>query len=478
MANNSTVIIKNSVLFTIAPLLPKVINVFLMPIMTRYLTDVDFGISGTISAYTQAIGAFSMLGLGVVLLNSFYKTPLEYKSLWRQIYGFLNIWMIIYAVAQAVLLYFIIPEEALDNRWWIIILTNFSTVFFGPTATIGQNYYQYSKQAFPVVWRSLFASVITIIVDFVLIVYLRWGYMGWYVGTFAGTFFSNASYWYVVNYKLGLRPNYHFQWKEIKHALVVSVPTIPHYYTTYLLDGSGRMVLDRYHVPQGEIGRVSMTQQIGGLFSLIMTGMNHAISPFFMQYIKEDKEDASRKLGLVYVAVCFAGAFFVSMWSKEIFDILISNDSLKTAYPMCIAYVMALCYRPMYVIAARYNFYYEKTKQLLLISFLAGIIAVILYIVLTPFIGVWGFLVGHYIASLYYGYSGFFFSCYRQYSKMSFPYLLILLAQLVLTGLAFLLVDLIWIKIIVSLVVGIVISIVIYKNRRYFVKNKKINNRV
>ena len=82
MANDTKTIVKNSILFTIAPFLPKVINVFLMPIMTMYLTDVDFGISGTISAYSQAIGAFATLGLGVVLMNSFYKNPLEYKRLW------------------------------------------------------------------------------------------------------------------------------------------------------------------------------------------------------------------------------------------------------------------------------------------------------------------------------------------------------------------------------------------------------------
>ena len=473
MANNTTTIIKNSALFTIAPLLPKVINVFLMPIMTRYLTAVDFGISGTISAYTQAISAFSVLGLGVVLLNSFYKTPLEYKNLWKQIYGFLNIWMIVYAICQAVLLYFIIPEEAIDNRWWIIILTNFSTVFFGPVSTIGAGYYQYNKQAFPVVWRSIMASIITIIVDFLLIVYLRWGYMGWYVGTFAGHFFSNASYWYVVNFKLGLRPTYKINWSEVKHSLSVSIPTIPHYYTHYLLEGSGRMVQDQYGVPQSEIGKVSITQQIGGVFSMVMMGMDKALSPFFMQYIKEEKENTARKLGLIYVAVVFMGAFVVAVWSKEIFDILISNDALKTAYPLCIAYIMAICYRPMYVIAARYNFYYEKTKQLLLITFIAGIIAIILYIILTPLIGIWGFLVGHYIACLYYGYSGFFYSCYREHSKMRFPYLLILFIQLVLTAISFVLVGLFWVKTIVTVIMGIAMGILIIKNKHYFIKKKK-----
>lgn len=472
MSNNSTTIIKNSALFTIAPLLPKVINVFLMPIMTKYLTAVDFGISGTITAYTQAISAFAVLGLGVVLLNSFYKTPLEYKSLWKQIYGFLNLWMIVYAIVQAVLLYFIIPEEAVDNRWWIIILTNFSTVFFGPTATIGSSYYQYNKQAFPVVWRSVMASVITIIVDFVLIVNLRWGYMGWYVGTFAGHFFCNASYWYVVNFKLGLRPNYNFRWSEIRHSLSVSLPTVPHYYTSYLLDGSGRMVQAQYGIPQEEIGKVSITQQIGGLFSLLMTGMNQALSPFFMQYIKEDKERTAQKLGIAYVAIVFLMAFMASVWSKEIFDILISNDTLKTAYPLCIAYVMALCYRPMYVIAARYNFYYEKTKQLLIITFSSGIIAILLYIILTPIIGIWGFFIGHYIACLYYGYSGYFYSCYREYSKMRFPYLLIFFIQLGLTVAAYILVELLWIKIIVTLIMSTVLGVLLYKNKNYILKKK------
>lgn len=463
--SDSSVIVKNSILFTVAPILPKIINVLLMPIMTRYLTDVDFGISGTISAYSQAIAAFSLLGLNVVLLNSFYRTPGNYKNLWKQIYGFLNIWMVIYAIIQSVLLYFVIPEEAIANRWLIIILTNFSTVFFGPTATIGQSFFQYSKQAFPVVWRSVMASFLTIVVDFILIVNLRWGYMGWYIGTFAGTFFSNASYWYVVNIKLDMRPNYHFKINEIIRALSVAVPTIPHYYTSYLLDSSGRMVMDGSGISQGQIGRVNLTQQIGGVFSMVMTGVNQALSPFFMQFIKENRENTAQTLGIAYVAFSFISAFLFSIWSKEIFDILISNDVLKTTYPLCIAYVMALCYRPMYVIAARYNFYYEKTKQLLLTTFISGIIAVMLYVILTPILGVWGFLVGHYIATLYYGYSGYFYSCYREHSKMRFPFVAIFFVQIGLTGLAFLLVELLVYKVVITLMVLTALTVVFIKNK-------------
>lgn len=470
ISGNKANILKNGVLFTAAPFLPKIINVFLLPIMTMYLTDVDFGIAGTISAYTQSIGAFATLGLQVVLQNSFFKTPLEYKDTWRQIYGFLKFWMIIYALIQATILFFFIPEEAAENKWWIILLSQFSTVFFGPTGTIGNAYYIYNKESIPVVWRSVTASVITILVDFVLIVYLRWGYMGWYVGSFVGTFFTNASYWYVVHYKLDLKPIYRFKWSVIKHSLSVGAPTIPHYYTSYLLEGSGRMVMDQYNIPQGTIGQVSISQQIGDIFNAGTTGFNNAISPYQMEALREKNSKRINLLTTLFSIGVFAGAFLLATWSKEIFKILLSNESLQLAYPYFILYIMALCYRPLYSNASNYYFFYERTKQLLLITFLSGCMAILLYVVFMPLLGVWAFLIGHYVACLYFGYSGYFYKGYRDNESQRLPVHWFLLGQLILTGLAFLIVDYLLVKIITTVILGI-IGILAFKRYKYvFVK--------
>ena len=43
-------LLTNSLLFGISPYIPQVINVFLLPIMTQYLTATDYGIAGTINA--------------------------------------------------------------------------------------------------------------------------------------------------------------------------------------------------------------------------------------------------------------------------------------------------------------------------------------------------------------------------------------------------------------------------------------------
>lgn len=465
MDKEKKVFFKNSFLLTVAPFLPKIINVILLPIMTLYLTDVDFGISGTISSYTSAIGAFTTLGLTVVLQNSFFKTPLEYKGIWRQLYGFLKIWMIFYALIQAVLLYFCIPEEAIENRWWIILLTNFSTVFFGPTGTIGNFYYIYTKQSWPIVWRSVMASLITIAVDFILIVHIRLGYMGWYVGSFAGLFFSNASYYFVVNRQLGLSPVFHFDWGMIKHSLKVGIPTIPHYYTAFLLEGSGRMILDQNHVPQSEIGRVSISQTMGEMMNMGINGLNNALSPYIMQYLKNGNEKGIRLIGVLYCTLIFLFAFFVSLWSKEIFALLLSNESLASSYPFFILFAMALCYRPMYMIVSYYYFYYEQTKQLLMVSFVAGLLAIFLYVLLTPRIGVMAFLIGHYVSCLYYGYSGYCYKCYKENAKIKMPWIYMLLLQLTLTFFALILVEKLFVKILVSIVILFVGVFIFVRNK-------------
>ena len=60
-------LLTNTLLFGLAPYVPKVVSVFLMPVMTRYLTSTDYGIAGTIDAYTSALSTFATLEFGSVL---------------------------------------------------------------------------------------------------------------------------------------------------------------------------------------------------------------------------------------------------------------------------------------------------------------------------------------------------------------------------------------------------------------------------
>lgn len=460
-------LLKGGAIYGLSPFVPKIISFMLLPILTKYLTATDFGIIGTVTSIVGCIQVFSTLGLQIILPNYFYKCPSQYKILWREIYGFLSLWMIVFAILQSLILYFTIPVEASDNKLLIIFLSIFSTALFGPTAQLGSLYYQLNIQPVPVAIRTIISGIISVVINYVCVVVLRWGYLGFYIGSFAGTFLINASYWHVVNRTLGLSPIYKFKKKTIGKILKVSIPTIPHYYTGYLLNSSNTLVLNYYNKPQGMVGELTLCNNVVNALESIVNAINQVVYPLSLKYIKERDIIQLKQISYLYICITMVGTFIYSLWSKEIFKILISNPSLSQTYKYTIFLVMALNYRPMYIICSNYFFFYEKTKQLLSITFVSGIVSLIIYFLLIPFFDIMGAVIGNYLGCLIYGYSGFFYKTYKENRLFPVNYLFFFFTQIVLTLLCYYVVDEgCVVKVFMSIVVVSVILIAMLKNAK------------
>lgn len=452
-------LLKGSAIYGIAPFVPKILTVFLLPVLTRYLTSTDYGIIGTITSITFAVQALQDLGLRTLLPNYFYKCRLQYKVMWREVYGFLSLWMIIFAIIQAVLLYFFIPAEAEANKWLIIILGNFSTVFFGPTSMIGQMYYQLNLKPTPVAWRIVLAGVTTILVNFVCVVVYKWGYMGAYVSGFAGSFLANLSYWPVVNRSLGLSPIYNFNWRFIRRLLKISLPTVPHYYSGYLMNSSNVVAMNYYGRKQSEIGYLTMAQSISSMFDTLLNAVNQVFGPMTYKFIHENNKGEMKRLLYTYIMMAYTATFLFSLWSREVYDVLISNEEIAATYKYSIILVMALNYRPLYVYCIDYFFYHEHTVQMLGITFMAGIVSFIFYFTMIPYLGIWAALFGFYLGCLYLGYSGYFYRFYKEKTIYQIRWFMFLTLQLLMTAVAFYFVDVtIWIKLFVTALFLVVVG--------------------
>ena len=434
-------LLKGSSIYGGAPFIPRILSVLLLPIMTKYLTSQDYGIIGTITSILFAMQAFQTLGLQSLLPTYFYKCPVHYKVVWRDVYGFLIIWMAFFALLQTIVLYFFIPDCASDNRWTIIILSVFANVLFGPTAIIGQLYYQLNLRPMPVAVRAVVSGFLTILANFVCVVWLRWGYLGAYVGTFAGVVFTNISYWFVVNFKLRLTPILNFKKKTILKLLKVSMPTIPHFYTTFLLNSSNTISMNYYHKPQSEIGGLTMSQNFSNMFDGFIHAINQVFGPMQLKFIKENNRFELKRMMILYVLITYSLTFTFSLWSKEIYMLLVHNEELVNTYKLSIFLIMALNYRPIYVYCSSYFFYHERTKPLLLITFVAGILACLIYFVFVPSWGAWAAVVGFFIGCLYFGYSGLFFPFYKKVNVCDLKLKPLCLVQIMLTLSALYLVD-------------------------------------
>src|SRR5690606_27513089 len=155
-------------------------------------------------------------------------------------------------------------------------------------------------------------------------------------------------------------------------------PTIPHYYSSYLLNSFDRVIMKFYGVNISSIGRYNAALLPGNLFSSVTYAANQAISPLLLQAYKSGDKGSEVKLNFATMIFVLASTSIVCLFTKEILPFVIVSEGLGNIYPLAIIIVMAYNYRPMYVAANNKLFYVEKTKALLKVTTTASIISVIL----------------------------------------------------------------------------------------------------
>ena len=449
----------HTLIYGLAPQISKVAYFFALPFITADLTEVDFGVAGVMTAYTAGISVLSSLGLGVVLANSFYHSPNHYKWGWRQIYGFLTLWNFVYALILGVLLYFAIPKEAEKDKWLILLLNVSPLVFFGQTPVISNLLYRIKQRPMPIAIRTICFGLLNVILVVTLIKYYKLGYLGWFWSSFISTMLSNVYYWYSLNVNYKITPIFNYKWRYIKRALKVSLPTIPHYYGGLLIDSSDRMVMDFYKVDTESIGKYNFAYIVSNAFATVSTAINSAFSPMANELYKKKEDIQARNLVFAMQLFFFILTFFSSLWLKEVFQFAIKNESLAQAYPIAIIMIMSQNYRPMYLGSSVKIFFYEKTNSLWKITFIAGIINVLLNLILIPILGYKIAIVVAFISYMYMGYSAFYHKVGKELKTVNYYPLFWLIATILLTVLVYFMVELNWkIKMVItlcSLLIGI-----------------------
>lgn len=434
-------IFSHTFIYGLTPYIVQIASLFTMPVLTKYLTPEDFGIWGVINAYIGILNGISMLGLNIILYNSFYKSPRHYQWLWKEIYGILTYWFVIYAALVIGLLYAIMPKEIGDNKNLVLFLVASPMVLMGPVSGMGVLFFQLKRKPTQIAVRTVCAGLLTIGLNLYTIAYLKMGYLGWAWSSFASTLLLKISYWYPINITYGMRPILKLKWRRILSKLKISLPTIPHTYSSYMINGATRVVMERSSIPIGDIGQYNCAGNFYNYVHNFAQASNTAINPFLLELYKKKKFTAARNLVYLWFTIFLSLTFNVSIWFKEIFSLLIKNDILKTAYPVAIILTMACNYRPIYIGCNQPLFYFEKTSQLWKISFIAGILAVLCNVIALRFFGYEASAVVTYFALMYMGYSGFLLKEHPKVNPVHFYPILLFLTTLVATVLAYLLVE-------------------------------------
>lgn len=459
----------HTAIYGLAPQVVSLVGIFILPLTTPYLTTTDFGVYGIITAVVAAIAQFQNLGLSVILSNSFYKSPTQYKWLWRQIYGFLILWNLIYTVFLSATIWYFIPSEAEENRIWIIVLNVIPIILFGASSTIGQLFYQLSQKPKQVAIRSVIIGLITVFCNLYTIRYLKMGYMGWFISSAVASTLFHASYFMPLNFKLGLSPIFNFKRKTIIKSLKIALPIIPHNYSGYLMNTFDRVIMDFLGVPLGQIGIYNAAKTPGNIVASGVYAANSAVGPMLLETYKKNDKKTEQSLNFTIIICVLIITSLLALFSKELLPLLIKTPGMKNIYTYAIIIIMAYNYRPVYVAANQRLFYNEKTKALFKVSVAASIISVILNVILIYYFGVMGAVLSMFISFMYMGYSGFYIKEFREsHGTEHYPLFWLILTCLLTLGI-FLIKDFTLITKLVFAFFAISIGVIIVHKK--FIKN-------
>lgn len=459
-------------IYGIANQIPKIAGLFSLPFITKYLTEKDYGIFGVITSYVGAIEVLGSLGLRVILVNTFFKHPNWYIKVWREIYGFLMIWNLVFLLFKVLFLWALMPDEV-ENVPLVIFLSIGAGLFFGPTSAMGSTFFQINQKPLPIAIRTVIFGTLTVLLNILFISRYKMGYLGWFLSIFIVSVLDNASYFYPLMFTYKLRPIFKISWRRIKSYMRITLPTIPHYYSTFLLNTSDKIVMQRLNVPINDIGKYNAAYTVGNFFSSIGMISGFAITPLMNQCYKDKDEKGARRLVFVLQIVFFIVSFLVCIWLKELFQLLIKNKALAATYPIGIIIVMAYNYRAMYYGSINKLFYLEKTNILWKITFFAGVTNVVMNIVLIPIFGYKVAAVTTFLSLMFMGYSGYFLKDFKRNTSISYYPIYWLLATISLACISYLLKDInIIFKIWFTGIFIFILLILIYKNFRNVIFKK------
>ncbi len=457
-------IFSDSVIYGLAPQIPRLASFLILPFITPFLSESDYGIFGIVTSYVAMLAALKDLGLRVVLSNTFFKHNNHIVKIWGQIYGFLYIWNFAFSLLVGLVLYFIIPKEAVENRWLIIILNIFPIVFFGQTSSLGQLLYQLKKKPFQVGIRAAIIGSLAVVLNYYTIAILKLGYLGFFWSTFFSITIANLSYWLPLNFRERVKPIFCFKWRFIRDCLKIGLPVVPHNIAGYFQSSSDRIVMERLNVSTPEIGSYSFAANFGNLYSSVNTAINTAVNPYMLEYYKNEEDLKARNIVFLWQVFILFICFISCIWLKEIFQLLIKNDSLATLYPITIILIMAQAYRPMSAGSLKKLFFLNKTNQLFKVTLTAGIVNVVANLIFIPIYGYVFAVFSTYFTYLLQGYIFYVFKSFKEANSVKFYPLIWISLQIGLSIIVYFMRDIvIYQKLVISLVVLVLASLALFK---------------
>jgi len=364
----NSAVIKNSLIYTIFSFINKGIPFLLIPVLTKYLNQEDYGTISIFNTYVQAL--FLIIGLSLVSsisVNFFHLNSKDFKIYVSNTLIILIITFIISLLVTYILEDFLITFIKLPPLWiYLSLITAFLMLIIEITLSI----WRLNEEALKFAYYSLIITFFNITVSLILIISLSYNWEGRTLGITSSTIIFGIISFIILSNKgfISLKLNIDF----IVDALKLGISTLPHHVALMLRTGADIFMIT-YIIGLSAVGIYSIGFQFGAIFGIIMGAINTAFSVYHMKLLKNCDEE--KKILIVkYTYIGIILLFLVSIIFSYILEFLFSlmvNEKFNEAKQYIFIITVAHSFQGMYFMIVNYLYFKKKNHIVSLISIIS-----------------------------------------------------------------------------------------------------------
>ena len=382
-------IFKSTVVYTIGNILPQVVGFMLLPIYTEYLSPEHYGIVSSM----QVLSTFFVLVFTLSIDKSIYRLYFDYKteSDKRDYFGTIAIALLCISLMSLVLIFLFrkyIQQLYTSIEFYPYFLYSILAAFFSVFSILPRIYFQINLK--PVSFIVLSLTQFGISTSFILwfVVFKQQGAFG----MLKGNMLANLIMMPVLVYVTAKIINFKFRREIFKESLFYSLPMIPGFLAAWFFNQSDRVFIVRY-VGLSEVGLYSLAYKISSLGVAISGAFNSAYSPVFYRLANSENQNGVKEIlaryNSRYIIFLMSISFCLIVFSKELIVFLADSD-FREAYHFLPIITIGLLFSQAQGILNLMIYQEKKSKQMVAIGVLGGVINVLLNIALIQKYGVYG----------------------------------------------------------------------------------------